>query len=292
LTHVSDQVGTGAALETTGGPDRVAAGGPLVSLEHATFMHEPFPRGVIRPVFAEDVYEELLATFPPVDEFLYKPHLGDKYSLSEVNNSSQYRDWIKRHDIWHRLRAEIKSPEFTDRVLRLLRDHQIDLGLLGEDEVGRIRHARNKLGRYRRRQIGAGELWQHLAARPRRTPMTTRFEFSMLPAAGGHILPHTDAPQKLITLVFSMERPGEWDDAWGGGTSMDRPKDPRRTFNHVNDWMKFDEVESFEQMPFEPNQCVFFIKTFNSFHSVPPMTGPEGTMRRTLTLNIERAGVV
>ena len=39
---------------------------------------------------------------------------------------------------------------------------------------------------------------------------------------------------------------------------------------------------------FSPNQAVMFIKTFNSWHSVRPMTG-KGTdaMRRTLTINIE-----
>jgi len=33
---------------------------------------------------------------------------------------------------------------------------------------------------------------------------------------------------------------------------------------------------------------VIFVRTFNSWHSVPPMTGKgSGAMRRTLTINIE-----
>ena len=36
------------------------------------------------------------------------------------------------------------------------------------------------------------------------------------------------------------------------------------------------------------NQCVVFVKTFNSLHSVPPMRGKGSkAMRRTLTINIE-----
>ena len=39
---------------------------------------------------------------------------------------------------------------------------------------------------------------------------------------------------------------------------------------------------------FEPNQAVIFVKTFNSLHSVRPMTAPDRErMRRSLTINIE-----
>ena len=39
---------------------------------------------------------------------------------------------------------------------------------------------------------------------------------------------------------------------------------------------------------FLPNQCVVFVKTYNSLHSVRPIALPGPTrMRRTLTINIE-----
>ena len=49
----------------------------------------------------------------------------------------------------------------------------------------------------------------------------------------------------------------------------------------------FDEMEVLHTYPFTPNQCVLFVKTFNSWHSVAPMRGPAGKLRRTLTINIE-----
>jgi len=88
--------------------------------------------------------------------------------------------------------------------------------------------------------------------------------------------------------VFSMVRPGEWDEAWGGGTDMLRATDPRRSYNYVNRYLGFDEVEVLHTFPFQPNQAVVFVKTFNSLHCVRPMTGPEGAMRRTLTVNQRR----
>jgi hypothetical protein len=123
-----------------------------------------------------------------------------------------------------------------------------------------------------------------------RLPLKARFEFSMLPADGGHIKPHTDAPNKLITLVIPMLRAGEWDPAHGGSTDMLKPKDMSYNFNHINSYLEFDQVERGRRFPFEPNQCSIFIKTFNSWHAVYPMTGHGSpAMRRTVTLNIETA---
>jgi hypothetical protein len=50
----------------------------------------------------------------------------------------------------------------------------------------------------------------------------------------------------------------------------------------------FEEVEVLHTFEFLPNQCVLFVKTFNSLHSVRPMAVPgPRRMRRTLTVNIE-----
>lgn len=45
-----------------------------------------------------------------------------------------------------------------------------------------------------------------------------------------------------------------------------------------------DVIDTFE---FTPNQAVMFVKTFNSWHSVRPMTGTDpSVLRKTLTINI------
>jgi hypothetical protein len=118
--------------------------------------------------------------------------------------------------------------------------------------------------------------------------LTARFEFSALPADGGCVTPHTDNPDKIVTMVVSMAEEGEWDPAWGGGTDVNRHKAPARSFNRMNHKADFAEMEILETFPFEPNQGVLFVKTFNSWHSVRPMTGSGSkAMRRTLTVNIE-----
>jgi hypothetical protein len=63
----------------------------------------------------------------------------------------------------------------------------------------------------------------------------------------------------------------------------------RLAFNR-NAQAAFDEMEVLDTFEFTPNQVVVFVKTFNSWHSVQPMTGAGSPlMRKTLTINIEAA---
>ncbi len=153
----------------------------------------------------------------------------------------------------------MKSENFINNVLDMLVANNIDLGL-------------------RRLKVIAkdGQRKASLLSRLRRqTEISARFEFSMKPANGGQILPHTDAPHKLITLVLSMMEPGSWDHAWGGGTAVCLPKDRTKVFNHINKAMPLEDVDTLKTFPFEENQCVLFVKTYNSWHHVAPMSGPD-----------------
>ena len=57
------------------------------------------------------------------------------------------------------------------------------------------------------------------------------------------MLPHTGAPQKLVTLTISMVKNGAWKKSLGGGTNVLRLKDPRKSFNFFNNFLTYDEVE-------------------------------------------------
>jgi 2OG-Fe(II) oxygenase superfamily len=244
----------------------------LLDLGRAHFRYEPYPIGIIRDIFEPSLYARLVDTFPQADLFRFMGHHGDKWSLSEVNNPDSYYKFLRSNPDWNRLFAEVKSKDFIDQVLHALAQSKINLGL----------HPPTGDGWLRRR-------WDVVLGRKSFARLRARFEFSMMSAEGGHILPHTDSPQKHITLVVSMVRPGEWDKTWGGGTDLMRPLDPSENFNLLNRYLQFDQVETIGTMDYEPNQCVIFIKTFNSLHAVKPMSGPRAVMRRTLTINIESA---
>lgn len=227
-----------------------AIGPALFSLDALRLNYEPFPIGFAEEALDPQWYAELLRNWPPHELFLYKPALGHKFSLSEVNHPEQYRRFIEGSPPWKRLHALLKSPAFIDYVLESLKDHNIDVGYAAEQ-------------------------------------LNARFEFSMLGGDGGNIKPHTDAPNKIITLVINFVEPGAWNHAWGGGTAVLKPKDVALTYNHLNLQLDFSEVEKLSEFRFDPNSCVLFIKTFNSYHAVYPIRAPHHVIRRSLTINIE-----
>ena len=246
----------------------------MFSLAHLTLRYEPYPIGLARPIQDEATYQRHVDSYPPSELFQYIPKVGHKYCLSEKYNPKQYHDWIANHAEWRQFHAWIKSDDFVWSVLDTLTQHNVDLGFKRRSTGQQI---------YRRaRDVLRGRWWKG------EDRLSARFEFSMLPADGGSITPHTDNADKIITMVVSMAKPGEWDPAHGGGLEIDRHRRPELSFNRVNGKAEFDEMEPLETFAFEPNQCVLFVKTFNSWHCVRPMTGQgSDAMRRTLTINIE-----
>lgn len=243
--------------------------------ENLALRYSPFPIGLIKPVMDESVYGRLIEAFPSTAHFVHIEEFGSKYSLSEKFNASGYKRIVRGIPLWRDFHAWIKSPGFVESVLDALARHHIEVGITPRATLSK-QVARVAKSIRQRRPI-------RLARK-----VESRFEFSMLPADGGNVLPHTDSPGKIITIVVSMARPGEWDPALGGGTDVNRAIDPKLQFNQVNRQARFEDMEILHTYEFRPNQAILFIKTFNSWHSVRPMTGTGSKlMRRTLTINIE-----
>ncbi|MGR3341877.1 MAG: hypothetical protein ACU0DI_01350 [Paracoccaceae bacterium] len=246
----------------------------MLNYDRITFDYEPFPICMAHSALDAKIYQELMESFPPINLFEFKSAKGVKYSLSQVNNGAKYRRFLAGSPSWKAFHAYIKSPAFINEALTMLKAHGLDLGFpspgLGEQLYLKMR------------ALKRGNPVPHFPK------LKARFEFSAMPVTGGNILPHTDHPKKIITMVIPMLRAGEWLDAWGGGTVMVWPKDKTRIFNRVNGYLDFGDVECVKTFPFEPNQCLVFIKTNNSWHAVFPMTGDDPKiLRKTLTINIE-----
>lgn len=225
----------------------------MILLRDARFRYEPYPIAVARSVFDPETYSSLVGAFPRSELFKFMGNIGNKWSLSEVNNPAEYAEVVKREP-WAAFHAEVKSDVFIQSVIEFLRSYSID------------------------------------PVDPSMGVLKSRFEFSILPADGGFLRPHTDIPSKIITLVLAMGWPLGWDGAWGGGTDVLRTMNPAKGYSHLGGYSAgFGDVETLETLPFVPNQAIVFVKTFNSWHCVRPMTGPKGEIRRTLTINIERS---
>lgn len=82
-----------------------------------------------------------------------------------------------------------------------------------------------------------------------------------------YIGPHTDAPWKLISLLFYLP-PGFGFEQYG--TSIYLPKD--REFRCPGGpHHKFEQFDKIYTAPYAPNSCFGFWKTDNSFHGVEPV---------------------
>ena len=245
--------------------------------ENLAFRYKPFPIGYAKPLMDPDVYRDLLDSYPPVEIFENLPKLGRKYSLSERFHPRQYRQWIETHPTWRDFHRWVKSDDFIAGVMEALRGRDIDLGYRGSRTF--LGRAGSAIKGFLRSGGGSGSRLDRLR---------TRFEFSMLPADGGHILPHTDAPSKIVTLIVSMVGEGEWDPGFGGGTEVNQPRDDRLSFNYLNNQAQFEDMDVLDTFEFTSNQAVVFVKTHNSWHCVRPMKGQgSDAMRKTLTINIE-----
>jgi hypothetical protein len=248
------------------------------SYENLQFRYEPFPIGLAKPLMSDQAYRQFLDNFPPIDRFESfeaKGKRGRKYTLSEKENPRAFNDFVQSKPLWREFHRWIKSDDFAYGVLKALAERNIDLGYEATPPVKRfVKRARHAL---------TGRMSERFA------PLKARFEFSALPADGGNVVPHTDAPTKIVTMVVSIVDDGEWDPAFGGGTDVNQPKDQALAFNHLNRLADFEDMEVLDTFEFTPNQAVVFVKTFNSWHSVRPMTGNGSqALRRALTINIER----
>jgi hypothetical protein len=247
----------------------------VISYEDVRFDYDPYPIALCRPALSESDYQEMVESFPTYDELCSRESLGVKLALSTKVNNREYDRFVRRHEIWRRFHDYIQSREFIDQTLDMLDAQHVALGkeyrLRGWGRVSRLMSDLAHFGPIRH------------------TPkITSRFEFSAMPVTGGCIRPHTDLPSKIVTLVIPIIGDEGWPQDLGGGTSVVWPKDRSKSFNAVNQMVDFEDVENVRTYAFEANQALIFVKTFNSWHAVWPMTGEDPRhLRQSLTINIE-----
>jgi hypothetical protein len=233
----------------------------MFNWDNVCVRHEPYTVFYLRNLLEPGLYRELAETFPILADFRYRENLGNKYLLTELEGESYY-DFVNANPAWQKLYTEVKSLNFRTQVLAFLRSH------LGEGTGGT-----------------AGTEGAESAGR-----FVSRFEFSALPTSGGSQRPHTDSPRKVVTLVLSLMKEGEWSPDWGGGTSICTPKDRRLLSNYSNEYLDFDDVEVVDTFPFVANACVIFVKTSVSWHCVTPINLPDGTdgppLRKTVAISL------
>lgn len=249
----------------------------MLNYNKVEMRYEPYPLAVLRPALETTHYNKLADSFPDESLFGSLPKFPYKLSLSEKWAPENYQRFLRGNNAWNDFHSFVKSDTFIHNTVEFLKANHVELPLSEAFET-----SSQKVKRLAR-SLSRG----HLPSRGLK--LRSRFEFSSLKADGGIVEPHTDAPQKVITLVFSMIRNGEWSPEFGGGLDINHAKDHRYAYNWLNRVVPWDAIEVVDTVPFVANQCTVFVKTHNSLHSVRPMTQKGSkALRKSVTVVIER----
>lgn len=242
-----------------------------------SFTYEPFPIGFGHGVFSSEFYARMVKDYPPVELHVPAGKTGKEFVLDAEFAPRTFRDFVSTHSVWREFRDYFTSKLFIKDTLQFLQRRDIDLGLVTSSELNWKGKIEAVLSQIMRGHLPKG-----------RTQLSSRFAFWSESVDGACIMPHTDAVSKIITLCLPVVKEGSWNQAWGGATEMMRMKDPTKSFNVINKRVDFDAAETIASYPFDSNQCLLFIKTFNSLHCVKPMRGNDRSiLRKMLVVNIE-----
>jgi hypothetical protein len=219
----------------------------VLNFDSVKFYNDPYVFGLATDVFDPPMFNALVETWPSEKLFAHMGGGYHKYSLSERNNAPLYHRFISENAEWREFHHYIKTA-FMVEILAVL------------------------------------QAFGH--AMPYREKHKARFEFSSLPADGGFLLPHTDIPSKVLTLVIPIYR-HRWQEEWGGATQLLRPN-AVGTVEYKDYQTPLDKFDIVNVAPYRSNGCLIFLKSDHSWHNVGPLKGPAGVWRRSLTVNLER----
>ena len=118
---------------------------------------------------------------------------------------------------------------------------------------------------------------------------------------------HPDGRQKLVSYLLYLDK-HEWGKHSTGGTDLWEIKDSKVDYSHKKNSIDYqmrdgrfwtDKIESvrlteqeaekvskFKSIDFKPNRLVGFVRSENSYHSIPPRVLPNGVTRDCFQINI------
>lgn len=221
----------------------------MLNFEHIQFLSDPYPIGFAAPVMDDAVYHEMANSFPSLDrcKVVNSSLRKSTYVLADHPDPKPFFDYVAEYPIWTQWDKYIRGPQFLSQVRQVIKQLGVKVPLLQKK-------------------------------------CYPRWTFTVL-GHGACLPPHTDAACKIVTLALSMRHHSErWEPSWKGSTDVLKSKDPTQVHPYPGRFEDFDVVHRY---PYGFNQCVMFIKSDTSWHSVGPWEAPHGQLRKAVIVNIE-----
>ena len=221
-------------------------------IKHAVVVEEPTPHFVIENVFSEEVYRNIRKFLPEQKHYVNMDKLGWT-SGAHARDAFAYRDDF----------LTLLSPN-KDRLIRELLGNLMDGDLLSL-----VAH---RFGDWIP-EITSGAALDGFSIE---ACLTKDYE-------GYQIGPHTDAPDRVLTMMYYLPDSDECADS---GTGLFLPKDEGFSCRGTK-WHEFDAFEEAKRIPYKANTLFAFVKTPTSFHGVSPL-GEAGIDRDILHITLHK----
>jgi hypothetical protein len=256
------------------GPDvALDLGGLLLSRRRIERTQAPFCFFSVDDYLPSEAYRALEQSFPDDRWFMPEKDYSGKRGFRSSVVQNDFDRFCAVHPLWARLIEFFGSDVFLEDLRRvLLPDLARARGLAG----------RKPWVNYTEREISDNPLRYLL-----QEPVRSTFQFSRLPDQAV-VIPHTDAPRKLVSLMIYFRSP-RWDDAYGGATEFYGPRDAARARRwSATERVPFEELRPIGSTPFVANRLAGFVRSPCSFHGVRPIACPPGMTRDSLLINVKR----
>ena len=243
----------------------------LLSRRLEKIVLDPFCFFYVDDYLPTPLYESLRKSFP--EESDYSSNHEGKMGFRSSENPEEVERFGATHPQWQALLDFFGSDEFVCDVQATLSEALIRAsGLSGRRPWHNCTH----------RSVSNNPLRYLL-----REPMRTTHQFSLLPN-DGIVLPHSDAPRKLVSLLLYF-RDSDWQDAWGGDIEFYVPLDPEKARSFApTDRIPFEDLKIIDTCEFRGNRLAGFVRSPNSYHGVRAPTCPPGRTRKALLVNLKR----
>ena len=246
---------------------------------------EPFPIFEFHNLFDASIFCKLQAEFP--DKTLFPGRYLENGGKFYMNGTTrEFDDFLEKSPIWKDLFRVFYKPEIVADFYALTQQFS--------SERTPTERKRWQICFGKKDDFPEGARYTISALKARlldRIQVRLGFEFSCM-EQGCYIPPHTDMPEKLLSLmIYFPEEDVTYPD--GTGTEFYRKKpDNHDMRSWQTSWVKGDGVHKFFESndifytsPFTANKIVGFLKTSNSWHGVRQLSLPMHVLRRSLNIS-------
>lgn len=97
--------------------------------------------------------------------------------------------------------------------------------------------------------------------------------------------PHVDSVRKFGSQIFYLNKSGEWDESWGGQTSILKPASDKRL--NPRETYSLAEFETVARSKVLDNHSLIWANASNAWHAVDEIHCPDDRLRKIFTIIFE-----